>query len=75
MRRSFSNRAMDFMGRSALGGENGFVRDKRLMAAAGALAVIFLVSQSAVVFVALMALILGVLIADVRRYNREHAGD
>ncbi len=72
MRRSFSNRAFDFMGRAAFGGENGFARDKRLALLAAGFAVLAIVSGSCFFGVGFVGLIMAVFVSDVRRYNREH---
>lgn len=73
MKRSFGNRMIDFMGRATFGGENGFARDKRLIALAAGLFVGTWLSGSWMFFVALVSLVLAVLVSDVRRYNREHS--
>ena len=73
MSRHVAWRATDFMARAAFRGENGFMRDKRLL-------VLALVLGAGAIFLGyewmgfgLIALIVGVLFADVRRYNREHS--
>ncbi|MGL5838641.1 MAG: hypothetical protein ACRCY3_09100 [Sphingorhabdus sp.] len=72
MKRSFSNRMFDFMGRAAFGGENGFVRDKRLAATAMVLGVLMVLSGSWLFAVGFVGLIMAVFVSDVRKYNREH---
>jgi hypothetical protein len=73
VRRSFSNRMFDFMGRAAFGGENGFVRDKRLAILAIALMLLAIFSGYAFFGIGLVGLVVAVLINDLRRYNREHS--
>jgi hypothetical protein len=73
VRRSVINRMFDFMGRAAFGGENGFVRDKRLAILAIALMLFVIFSGNLIFAAGFVALVIAVLINDVRRYNREHS--
>jgi hypothetical protein len=72
VKRSFGNRMIDFLGRAAFGGENGFARDKRLALLAAGLAVLAIVSGSWFFGVGFVGLIMAVFVNDVRRYNQEH---
>ena len=65
-------RAADFLGRATFGRDNGFARDRRLMALAIALGLIAVLAKSGIAGLGLLALIGGVFVSDVKRYNREH---
>jgi hypothetical protein len=72
VKRSFGNRALDFMGRAAFGGENGFVRNKGLAILAVLLGIGAIAFQQALAGIALLVLIGAVVVSDIRRYNREY---
>ena len=69
---SFTNRAVDFIGRSVFGRENGFVRDKRLTLIFAVFGLIAIILRSEIAGLVCLAILIAVFVSDVRRYNREH---
>ena len=63
----------DFIGRATFGGDNGFARDKRLLALGLILGLGAAIFDVEWMMWGLFALIIGVFVADVRRYNREQS--